>query len=126
MQPLRADDREAGIGIAEHQHGVGLQFRHQVVGTGDDIPHRLPETVSHGVQVDFRRVKLQILEKHAVEVIVIVLPRMGKEGIKISAALVDHRRKADDLGSCADDDQQLQLAVFLPCCVLTHASTASK
>ena len=36
---------------------------------------------------------------------------MRQNAVKIGAALVDHRREADDLGARADDDQQLQSAV---------------
>ena len=51
------------------------------------------------------------MEKDAVEVIVVVLPRVGKDGIEISAALGDNRRKADDFGARSHDNQQLQPAV---------------
>ena len=36
---------------------------------------------------------------------------MGKNGIEIGAALVDHRRQADDLGASAHHNQQFQFSV---------------
>ena len=101
------------IRIAQHQHRVGLEFDHQVVGLGDDVAHGLTERVAHRVHVDLRVGQLQIVEEHAVEVVIIILARMGENRVKILAALRDHRRQTDDLWPRAHDDQQLQLAVVL-------------
>lgn len=38
---------------------------------------------------------------------------MGKDGIEVFAALVNHCGKADDLRPCADDDEKLEFAVVL-------------
>ena len=43
VQPLGPDDAEAGVGVTQHQDGVGLQFHHQVVAFGDDVPHGLAQ-----------------------------------------------------------------------------------
>ena len=45
VQPLGADDAEAGVGIPQHQDGIGFQLRHQVVAFGDDVPHGLAQGV---------------------------------------------------------------------------------
>ena len=113
VQPLGADDGQAGIGIAQHQHRVGLNVRHQLVGLGNDVAHGFPQVGSHGVQVHLRIGKLQVVEKHAVQVIVVVLPCVGQNHIKIAPGFVDHRRQPDDLRPGADDDQKLQLSVIL-------------
>ena len=113
VQPLRTDDRQAGVRIAQHQHRIGLEFHHQVVALGNDVAHRLAECLAHGVHVDLRICELQVAEEHAVEVVVVVLPRMGEDGVKVLAALFDDRRQTDDLRARAHDDEQLQFAVVL-------------
>ena len=47
------------------------------------------------------------MEKDAVEVVVVVLPRVGENGVEILAALGNDGGQADDLRPCADDDEQL-------------------
>ena len=73
MKPLSSDDTEAGVGVPQHQDSVGLQLLHQVVGLGDDIAHGLAQRLPHSVQVDVGIGQAQVLEEHAVEVVVIVL-----------------------------------------------------
>ena len=107
VQPLGADDAEAGVGIPQHQHGIGLQLRHQVVAFGDDVPHSLAQGVPHCIQVDVRVGQLQVMEEHAVEVVVVVLAGVGQEGIEILPALCDHRGQADNLRPGAHDDEKL-------------------
>ena len=66
VQPLGADDAEAGVGVPQHQHGVGLQLRHQIVAFGDDVPHGLAQGIPHRIQVDIRVGQAQVLEEHPV------------------------------------------------------------
>ena len=56
--------------------------------------------------------QLQIMEKDAVQVIVVVLTGVGQNDIKILAGLIDDGCKPDNLRPGADDDQQLQLTVI--------------
>ena len=107
VQPLGADDAKAGVGVPQHQHGIGLQFRHQVVAFGDDVPHGLAQGVPHRVQVDVRVGQLQVVEEHAVEVVVIVLAGVGQEGVEILPALGDDRCQADNLRPGTHDDEKL-------------------
>ena len=107
VQPLSSNDTEAGVGVPQHQHGIGLQFHHQVVAFGDDVAHGLAQGVPHRVQVDVRVVQFQVMEEHTVEVVVVVLAGVGQEGVKILPALGDDRGQADDLRPGAHDDQQL-------------------
>ena len=113
MQPLCADDGQAGVGIAQHQHGVRLDFHHELIGLCDDVAHRLAQIGTHGVQVDLRVSQLEIPEEHTVQVVVVILSRMGQNGVEIFPALGDHRRQPDDLRPGADNDQKLQFSVVL-------------
>ena len=116
VQPLSSNDTEAGVGVPQHQDGIGLQLRHQVVAFGDDVPHGLAQGVPHCVQVDIRVVQLQVVEEHAVEVVVVVLAGVSQQGIEILPALGDDRGQADDLRPGAHDDEKLQFAVVLKRC----------
>ena len=107
VQPLGADDAEAGVGVPQHQHGIGLQLRHQVVAFGDDVPHGLAQGVPHCIQVDVRGGQLQVVEEHTVEVVVVVLAGVGQEGIEILPALGDDRGQADNLRPGTHDDEKL-------------------
>ena len=111
VQPFGADDAEAGVGVPQHQHGIGLQFHHQVVAFGDDVAHGLAQGIPHRVQVDVRVVQLQVVEEHTVEVVVVVLAGVGQEGVEILPALGDDRGQTDDLRAGTDDDEKLQLPV---------------
>ena len=112
MQPLGTDDGKAAVGIAQHQHGIRADSSHQLVALGDDVAHRFAEVGAHGVHIDLRVGQLQIMEKDAVQIIVVVLTGVGQNDIKILAGLIDDGCKPDDLRPGADDDKQFQLAVI--------------
>ena len=107
VQPFCPDDAEAGVCVPQHQHGVGLQFRHQVVAFGDDVAHGLAQGVPHRGQVDVRVGQLQVVEEHAVEVVVVILAGVGQNGVEIPPALGDYRGQADNLRPGAHDDEKL-------------------
>ena len=116
VQPLGSNDAEAGVGVPQHQHGIGFQVNHQVIGLGDDVAHGLAQGVPHCVQVDVRVSQLQVVEEHTVEVVVVVLAGVGQQGIEILPALGDDRGQADDLRPGAHDDEKLKFAVVLKRC----------
>lgn len=60
------------------------------------------------------------MEEDAVEVVVVVLPRVGKDGVEVPAALLDHLAQADDLRARADDDQQFKAPVVFESHVVSH------
>ena len=114
MEALCADHGQAGVCVAEHQNRVRHDLRHQLVAARDDVAHGLAQVRADRVQVDLGIVQFEVVEEHAVKVVVVVLPCVRKNLVKIFPALLDHRYQADDLRPCADNDQQLQLAVFFP------------
>ena len=111
VQPLRSDDGQAAVCVAQHQHGVGLDGGHELVALRDDVAHRLAQIRADGVHVDLGVGQLQVVEEHAVQVVVVVLAGVGQDNIKIFAGLVDDGGQTDDLRAGADDDEQFQLAV---------------
>ena len=113
VQTLCADDAQAAVGVAQHQHGVRLDGDHQLVALRDDVAHGLAQVGTHGVHIHLWVGQLQIVEEHAVQVVVIVLAGMRQNHIEIFARLVDDGSQADDLRAGAHDNQQLQLAIIL-------------
>ena len=109
MQPLRRDHREAGIGIPQHQHRVRPLLRHELIGRGDDVADGLAQIRADGIQVEIRRPQTQILKKDLVERIVIVLPGVDKDLVKILVAGLDRLAQANDLRPRADDGHEFQL-----------------
>ena len=116
VQALGADDAQAGVGVAQDQYGIGLNLHHQFVTLCDDVAHRFAQVGAHGVQVNVRVGEFQVLEEHAVEVVVVVLAGVREQAVEVLPAPVDDRRQPDDFRPRADDDQEFDLAVILECC----------
>ena len=89
------------------------------------LPNRLAQIRADGVHIDLGVGQLQVVEEHAVQVVVVVLAGVGQDNIKIFAGLVDDGGQTDDLRASADDDEQFQLAVVFKgnvCCSQTYFS----
>ncbi len=112
VQPLRADHGKATVGIAQHQHRIGLDCNHQFIGFGYDVAHRLAQIRTNRIHVNLGIRQFQIVKEYAIQVVVVVLTRMRQNYVEIPARLVDHRRQSDDLRPRTHDDQQLQLTVI--------------
>ena len=113
VEPLRTYHAQAAVRVAQHQHSVWTGLNHQPVAAGDDVPHGAAEVIAHGIHVHVRILQFQVTEEYSIEIVVVVLPRMGKQAVEVLPAPGYNGRKADDLGPRADDDQQLQPAVVL-------------
>ena len=111
VQPLGGDGRQAGVGVPQNQHRIGLDGVHQLVGTVDDVAHGSAQVVSHRVQVHIRVGKAQVPEENPVQVIIIILSRVGQNAVEILPALGNHRRQADNLRPGSHQNQQFQFAV---------------
>ena len=111
MQTLGRDGGKTAVGVAENQQGIGFAGGHELVAAIDDVADGSAEVVADGVHVDFGILEAQVLEEHAVQVVVVILPRMREETVEILAALVDDGREADDFGARTHDNQEFQLAV---------------
>ena len=104
MQPFRRNRRQTGIGISKDQKRIRLDLVHQLVGAVDDISNCRSQIIPHCVHINFRVIQFQITEKDAVQVVIIVLSRMGQNTVKIAPALVDHRAKPDNLRTGSNDN----------------------
>ena len=116
VEPLRPDDAQAAVRVAQHQHRVGVRLHHQLVAPGDDVAHGLTKVPAHGIHVDVGVRQAEVLEEYPVEVVVVVLPRVRQQAVEVFPAFVDHRRQPDDLRPRAHDDEQFQFPVVLELC----------
>ena len=110
MQPLGADGRKAAVGVAQNQQRVWLLLHHQRIGFGNDVADGLAQILAHRVEIKIRRTKAKVLKKDLVEGIVVVLPRVDEDLIKIFVALLDDGGQPDDLRPGADDGHELQFS----------------
>ena len=111
MKPLCGDCRKAGISIPEDEHCIGRNFRNKLIRTVYNIPDSRPEVVAYGVHIDFGRVEFQILEKHAVQVIIVILTGMSKQAVEILPAFFYDCGKPYNFRAGSDDDKQFEPAV---------------
>ena len=92
MQTLGPDHGQAGIGIAQDENGVRFQFHHGLIARRNDIPHRFAQIRAYGVQIQFGVLEPQIVEKDAVQGVIVILPRMDEDRVQVFPALFDHGR----------------------------------
>ena len=126
MQAFGADGRQTGVGVAQDQQCIGIQFSHQVIRSGNNIPYCLPQAVPYRIQINLRFTQLQIVKKYPVQAVVVVLTRVDQKRVKIFAAFFYHFRQADDLRPGTDDDHQLQSSVIAKSGQIIHNYTFSE
>ena len=86
MQSLCADHGKAGIRIAQNQHCVRPDLHHQLVGLLDDIPDGGAEVVAYGIQIIVRRTEAEVVKKHLIEGVVVVLTCVNQNLFKVQVA----------------------------------------
>ena len=109
-----ADDTQAAVGVTKDEYGVRFGCGEKLVAAVDDVAAGRAEVISDRIHVDLRLGELQVAEEDAVEVVVVVLSRVGQNHIEIFAAFGDDGREPDDLRAGADDDAEFDFAVILP------------
>ena len=117
MQALGTDHGKAGIGVAQNQHCVRPDLHHQLVGFLNDIPNRSPKVIAYGIQIIVRRTEAEVVKKHLIEGVVVVLTCVDQNLFKVPVAALYRSGQTYDLRSRTDDCHQLQLS---------HCYTSSK
>ena len=107
MESLCSDNAEAAVGVAKDQYAVGLGLGKELVGAVDDVATGSAKVITDSIHIDLGLGELQILEEDTVEVVIVVLARVGENHVEVLAALVDDGGETDDLGARADNDDQL-------------------
>ena len=112
VQPLRSYHAKTAVRVPEHQNGIGLRRREELVAAVDDISASSPEVIAYGIHVHLRGIEFQVLEEHPVEVVVVVLSGVGEDYIEIPPAFADDGGKTDDFRPRAHDDGQFYFAII--------------
>ena len=107
METLGSDNAEAAVGVAKDQYAVGLGLGEEFVRAIDDVAAGSAKVVTDSIHIDLGLCELQVLEEDTVEVVIVVLARVGENHVKVLAALVDDGGETDDLGARADNDNEL-------------------
>lgn len=114
VEPLGGDDGQAGIRVAQHQYGVRLDLMHESVALGDDRADRLAEVCPGGIQVIVRGPETQILKEDLIQLIVVILPGVDKNLLKIAVTALNGGGQSDDLRPRAENRHQLEFFHFRP------------
>ena len=112
VQPFRRNGRQTRVGITENEQCVGLDVDHELVGAVDDIANCSAEIIADGIHIYFGIGQFKIFEEYAVEIVVVVLSGVGEDYVEVLTAFVDGRGEPDYFGTCADNNQKLEFAVF--------------
>ena len=107
VKSLGSDNAEAAVGVAKDQYAVGLGLGKELVRAVDDVAAGSAKVVTDSIHIDLGLCELQILEEDTVEVVIVVLARVGENHVEVLAALVDDGGETNDLGARADNDDQL-------------------
>ena len=110
LAPLGRDHRQAAVGIAQHQHRIGLDLRQRRIGGDDHLADGLRAGGPGRIQEHIRPADAQVLEEDAVEFVVVVLAGMHQHVFAVLVQRGQHPRQADDLRAGADDGGDFQLA----------------
>ena len=110
LAALGRDHREATIGVAQHQHRIGLDPGQRLVGGDDDLADGLRAACPRRLQEYVRPTDAQVIEEDPVELVVVVLAGVHQDVVAMCVQRGHHPRQADDLRPGADDGGDLQLA----------------
>ena len=105
MEALGSNNAQTTVCIAKNQHSIGLKGNHKFIAPINDITHRSTQIISYRIHINFGISELQVSKEHAIQIIVIVLPSMCQDGVKIGSAFIDNSSQANDLGACSDDNE---------------------
>ena len=105
MQTFRTNHTKTRIRIPKHENRIRPGCHHQLVTFIDNITHCLSQIRPHSIHIHVKIGQFQIFEKNPVKIIIIILPGMSQQTIKIQPALINHGSKTNNFRSCSHDDK---------------------
>ena len=105
---LRGNGGEAGIRVAEDEHGVGLTSARALSTAMMTCPIVSAAVCAGRGQVAVGRAELEVFEEHLVQLVVVVLARVDQHVVRVPVERRHHARQADDLGPRADNGHHLE------------------
>ncbi len=97
LAPLGGNHRQGAVGVAQHEQRIGLMPAIAVVRPRDHPADRLRRRLARRLQEDVRLADTQFVEEDPVELVVVVLPRVNKDVLRVLVQTRDHARQLDDL-----------------------------
>ena len=113
MEALCTNDAQARVGVAKDENCIRTCGCKEFVRAVDDVATGGAKVIAHSIHIDLRIGKLQVAEEDAVEVVVVVLAGVRQDDIEVLAAGVDDGCQADDLRTCAHDNDEFELTIVL-------------
>ena len=106
------NDRQAAVGVAEHEHGIETVVRQNPIDLDDHLADRFRRAVAGGSEEAVGRANLEIAEEDIVELAVVILAGMDEVVVAVLVELGDDAGQPDDLRPRPDHRQHPQTRHF--------------
>ena len=126
VQPLRRDGGQAGVGIAQHQIALRLQFGQKLIAATQNITAGHAQILTNHGHQNVRAIlpegvfQLEILPEHGGEVSVPVLIVIDHAAVKIFPAALDDSCQTNNLRTGAAANHDLGASVVFPFKIVFH------
>ena len=126
MQSFCTDGRKAGVGIAQHQIALRLQFAEQLIATSQNVTASHTQILANHRHKNVRAIfpegvlQFEILPEHGGKVSVPVLVVVDHAAVKIFPAALDNRSQSDDLRTGTAADHDLSTPIIFPFKIVFH------
>ncbi|MPN46961.1 hypothetical protein SDC9_194560 [bioreactor metagenome] len=107
FEPLCADGRQRRVGVTQQQDGIRALFYQHFVAFGNNAAHCLAKVFAHTVKVVVRLAQAKVLKKNTVQPVVVILPGVHQQMVKIAVAAFDDLRQPNDLRPGAHNGHKL-------------------
>lgn len=97
--PLGTNNRQAAVGITQHQHSIRSNGNRELVALSNDIAYAFSQVCTNGIHIAFRICKLLVTEEYNIRIVIIILTDVSQNHIKIFAGLIDDGSQLDHLRS---------------------------
>ena len=104
LAALGRDHRQAAVGVAQHQHGLGLHLGEYAVDCNDQVTDgvRRASAAFGAVQEVIRLAHTQVVEEDLIQLVVVVLAGVHQDMVAVFVERGQHPRQANDLGPCTN------------------------
>jgi len=108
LPALGGDHREAGVGVAVDEDGLGLLLLHRLVGLDDHLSDGLRDLAARHPEEVVGLADAQLLEEDLVELVVVALPGVQEHVLRQLVEQRDHAAELDELGAGPEDGHDLE------------------
>ena len=126
VQPLGTDGGQAGVGIAQHQIALRLQFREEFIAAAHNVAAGNTKILANHRHQNVRAIlakgvfQFEILPEHGGKVSVPVLIVVDHAAVKILPATLNHRRQTNNFRTGTAANHDLCAPIVFPCKIVFH------